>query len=169
MTIPFEPPRPGRLLFPFLVALALAAAPALAREFTGGAITVEQPWSRATPGNSKIAIGYLTIRNASDTPDRLTSITSDIAGRVLPHTMAVTGGVMQMRPMTAGLVVPAHGSVTLKPGADHLMFEDLKHPLKKGDVFPATLTFDKAGAIAVEFAIESIGAQSPSPTGTTGN
>ena len=159
-----KPPRPGRLLSPLLVALALTVAPALARDFTGGAITVEQPWSRATPGNSKVAIGYLTIRNASDTPDRLTAITSDVAGRVLPHTMAMKDGIMQMRPVTAGLVVPAHGAVTLKPGADHLMFEDLKHSLKKDDAFPAILTFEKAGAMPVEFTVEGIGARAPAST-----
>ncbi|HEX4768806.1 MAG TPA: copper chaperone PCu(A)C [Lichenihabitans sp.] len=167
MTLSFEPPRPGRPLSLFIIAVALTAAPALARDFTGGAITVEQPWSRATPGNSKVAIGYLTIRNASDTPDRLTAITSDIAGRALPHTMAMKDGVMQMRPVTAGLAVPAHGAVTLKPGADHLMFEDLKHPLTKGGTFPATLTFEKAGAVPVEFTIEGIGARAPAST--TGN
>ena len=160
MTLP-KPPRLGRLLFPLLIAPALTATPALARDFTGGAITVAQPWSRATPGNSKVAIGYLTIRNASDQPDRLAGITTDIAGRVLPHTMATEDGVMQMRPVTTGLVVPAHGSVTLKPGADHLMFEELKHPLKKGDVFPATLTFERAGAVPVEFEVEGIGARAP--------
>ena len=70
---------------------------------------------------------------------------------------------MQMRPLPA-LLLPPHAAVTLKPGADHLMLEDLARPLKPGERFTATLSFDKAGIVTVVFAVEGIGAQGPSDT-----
>jgi copper(I)-binding protein len=63
-----------------------------------------------------------------------------------------------MRELKDGLVIPAHGTVTLAPNGDHLMFTGLKQPLVKGAVAKATLTFEHAGAIPVEFAVQGFGA-----------
>src|SRR6476661_7508312 len=73
---------------------------ARAAEFKTGAITLEQPWSRATPGGARVASGYLTIENSSDRGDRLVSVKADIAGRTEIHQMSMTDGVMQMRQLT---------------------------------------------------------------------
>jgi copper(I)-binding protein len=43
------------------------------------------------------------------------------------------------------------------------MFTDLKGPLKEGDEFSGTLTFEKTGTIDVTFEVEGIGATSPTP------
>ena len=37
------------------------------------------------------------------------------------------------------------------------MFEDLKHPLKSGERFDATLVFEKAGQMKVSFEVRGIG------------
>ena len=47
--------------------------------------------------------------------------------------------------------------VALKAGGYHLMFIDLKRQPKKGETFPATLTFEKAGPVTVDFAVEGLG------------
>ena len=157
----------GRLVLPVLATtltgLAGFATPVAAAgpSFTAGAVTVEQPWSRATPHGAAVAVGYLTIRNSGDAPDRLVSASSDIAGRVGPHSMVMTNGVMQMRPLPQGIAIPPHGSAVLAPNGDHLMFEALKRPLRAEEQFPATLTFEKAGAVPVTFRVESMGARSP--------
>ena len=156
-----------RLVVPLLAATLTAlvgyAAPVAAAgpTFTSGAVAVEQPWSRATPHGADMAVGYLTIRNTGDAPDRLVSATSDIAGRVGPHSMVMADGIMRMRPLPDGIAIPPHGSVVLAPNGDHLMFEALKRPLRAEDTFPATLIFEKAGAVPVTFMVESIGAKSP--------
>lgn len=124
-------------------------------------IAVERPWSRATPGGAKVAAGYLTIVNTGSSADRLVSVTSDISDRGEVHEMAVKDGVMTMRPIDGGVAVPAGGSVTLKPGSYHLMFQDLKHPLKQGERFDATLTFEKAGPLKATFEVQGIGATAP--------
>lgn len=150
--------RPAALLAMLAAAAPASAAPAA---FKAGDITVEQPWSRATPGGSTVAVGYMTIRNAGATPDRLLSATAAVAGRTGPHSMAMAGGVMQMRALPGGIVVPAHGTAALAPNGDHLMLEELKRPLKAGERFAGTLVFEHAGPIPVTFTVESIGARAP--------
>jgi copper(I)-binding protein len=42
-----------------------------------------------------------------------------------------------------------------------LMFLELKHPLEPGKTVEATLQFEKAGTVKVEFLIAAIGAPAP--------
>ena len=140
---------------------ALAAQHAAAAEFRAGDISIEAPWSRATPGGAKVAAGYLTIKNSGATPDRLVSATADIAERAEVHEMSMTDGMMKMRQVTDGVAVPAGGSVALAPQGYHLMFLGLKTPLKEGETFAGTLAFEKAGTVAVMFEVRGIGAAAP--------
>ena len=73
--------------------------------------------------------------------------------------MAVIDGVMKMRPLDKGIEIPAGGKLELKPGSYHVMFIGLKKPLVKGDVIKGSLTFEKAGKVAVEFNVEEMGAK----------
>jgi periplasmic copper chaperone A len=147
-----------------LVAAASSVLPnfaALSKDFATGAITIQRPWSRATPGGAKVASGYFTIKNAGDAPDRLLSVTTEIASHSGIHQMSMSDGMMQMRELTDGLAIPAQGSLTLEPASYHLMFEDLKRPLKEGETFSGTLTFEKAGTVSVTFDVRGLGASSP--------
>jgi len=145
--------------FTLALALALSAAPALAQEFKAGDIVIEKPWARATPKGAEVGAGYLTILNKGGAPDRLTGGAADFA-TVEIHEMKSENGVMQMRELTGGLDIPAHGSVGLAPGGYHLMFTHLAHPLNKGDSVKATLNFEHAGSVEVEFKVVGVGASS---------
>jgi hypothetical protein len=144
----------------FALAFALdvsASAPVLAQEFKAGDIVVEKPWARATPKGAEVASGYVTIQNKGGAPDRLTGGAADFA-TVEIHQMKSENGVSQMRELKDGLDIPAHGSVGLSPGSYHLMFTHLTHPLTKGESVKATLNFEHAGPIEVEFNVMGIGA-----------
>jgi periplasmic copper chaperone A len=149
-------------LFTLALALSISAAPAAAQEFKAGDIVIEKPWARATPKGVQVGGGYLTIRNNGAAPDRLTGGSADFAA-VEVHQSTSENGVSQMRELKDGLAIPAHGSVTFAPGGYHLMFTHLKHPLTKGESVKATLTFEHAGPVEVEFGVVGIGA-----TGTGG-
>ncbi len=142
------------------LALGLSAAPALAQEIKAGDLTIEKPWARATPKGAEVGAGYLEIRNDGAAPDRLTGGSADFAG-VEIHEMSMEGGVMKMRELKDGLEIPAHGSVKLAPNGYHIMFTGLKRPLVKGESVKATLTFEHAGAVAVDFAVQGVGAAGP--------
>jgi len=115
-------------------------------------IEIEKPWSRATAPGAKIAAGYVMIRNKSATPDRLVGASSPLAGRMETHLTVKDGEIMRMREVK-GYEIPAKGSFELKPGGAHLMFVDVKRPFKEGDKIPATLRFEKAGEIKLEFLV----------------
>lgn len=125
-----------------------------------GDLIVAAPWTRATPGGAKIAGGYLKITNNGKSADRLLSATSAGADRVEIHEMSMTDGVMKMRPLTDGLTIKPGETVELKPGGFHIMFMDIKQPLKQGDKLKATLTFEKAGKLDVTFDVNAMGATS---------
>ncbi|MGE0283540.1 MAG: copper chaperone PCu(A)C [Rhizobiaceae bacterium] len=148
----------GRTL---LIASALAGAvvaPATAHEFKAGELQIKHPWSRATVPAAKVGGGYFTVVNPTDAPDRLISATVEVAQKVEIHQMDMKDGVMTMRAVDGGLDVPAKGELALQPGKEgggyHLMFMGLKKPLVEGEKIPGTLTFEKAGTVSVEFAVE---------------
>ena len=144
------------------LAIMLAGAQSvLAHEFKVGDIEIGHPWSRATPAGAKVAGGYFTITNNGSAPDRLLSISSDISDKAELHEMGVKDGVMTMRPVVGGLEIPAGGKVVLGPGSYHVMFMDLKQPPKQGEMFAATLTFEKAGTVTIKFAVQALGSTAP--------
>jgi copper(I)-binding protein len=142
-------------------ALILSTAGALAATFKSDSILVEDPWSRATPGGAKVGAGFLTIKNEGKTEDRLISATSPIAARAEIHETKMENDMMTMRPVSGGIAIPPGGSVALAPQGYHLMFADLAAPLKEGERFKATLTFEHAGAVEVTFDIKPLGAPAP--------
>ncbi len=140
-------------------ALLLAAPTAVvAHEYEVGDLRIDHPWTRASPGIARIAGGYLTVANRGAAADRLVSVSAEIAGRTEIHEMAMAGGVMTMRQIPGGLAIPAGGELALQPGGLHLMFMDLRQPLKEGERFDATLTFETAGSVIVTFVVEAIAA-----------
>ena len=123
-------------------------------------LEVTNAWARATPGKAENGAAYVTIE--SPTADRLVSASSPVAKKAELHTMSMQGMVMKMRPI-AGLDVPPGQSLTLKPGGEHIMLMGLNGPLRQGQSFPLTLTFEKAGTRTVTVAVEKPGAAGPAP------
>jgi copper(I)-binding protein len=158
----------GRPAVRFMLVGFLAAGlahPANAHDFKTGKLIIDHPWARATPPGAEVAGGYLAIENAGEEADRLVSATAEVAGRVEIHEMNVVDGVMKMRPLPGGVEIPAGGAVELKPGSYHLMLMDLARPLKEGEAFAGTLTFEKGGSVKVTYAVGPIGSSAP-PEGT---
>jgi len=139
----------------FFVICLLIANGAIAQT---GQLEIEAPWARATPGQAQNGAVYLTI--VSPTTDRLTAASSPVAEKVELHTMSMEGGVMSMRPLTA-IDIPAGQAVTLSPGGTHMMLLGLTQPLREGQSFPLTLSFDHAGPRQVTVVIEKAGAMGP--------
>jgi len=144
-----------------LAAAQFAAAGAVGADYDVGAIHIAQPWARATPKGASSGAGYMTVTNKGTTPDRLTCVSSDAAAKCQIHTMTMEGGVMKMRPVEGGLEIKPGETIMLKPSGLHVMFVDLKHPLEQGKMVEATLKFEKAGTVDVEFPIAAIGAAMP--------
>jgi copper(I)-binding protein len=147
------------LLRTLTAAALFLATPVLAHDFKTGSLQIDHPWSRATPKGASVGAGYLVIENRGSTADRFLSVivSPDIAGRTEIHEMAVTDGVMRMRPLPKGAELAPGKTVKFEPGGLHVMFMELKRPLEKGQRIKATLVFEKADKIDVEFVVEAMG------------
>ncbi len=126
--------------------------------FRAGALTVEAPWTRATPGGAKVAGGYMRITNAGSAPDRLLGGSIPGSGRSEVHESSEAGGVARMTPLEKGLEIRPGESVELKPGGHHLMLMDLTRALKEGEQVQGALVFEKAGSVPVTFTVRGLGA-----------
>src|SRR5215470_3229959 len=147
-----------------VVALFLAqvsVAPTFAADYDVGSIHISQPWSRATPKGAKAGAGYMTITNKGTTPDKVSCVSDDASAQCEIHSMTMEGGLMKMRPVEGGLEIKPGETVTLAPSGFHVMFRNLKQPLQQGKTVKATLKFDKAGSVDVEYPVMAIGATAP--------
>jgi copper(I)-binding protein len=133
-----------------LILLSLAFTASAAESST---LQFSNAWVRATPPNAQVAGAFLNIENTSTKPDRLISVSTDVASKVEIHEMKMDGEVMQMRQLSDGLNIPAKQIVTLKPGGIHLMLIAPKQPFAEGQKVAITLVFEKAGKRRLEFAV----------------
>jgi periplasmic copper chaperone A len=140
---------------------AFSIATATAHEYKVGSLEIGHPWTRATPKGATVGGGYAKITNKGQTADRLMAVSLTAAGKVEIHEMAMSGSMAQMRKLKNGLEIKPGATVELKPGSYHMMFMNLKQPLEKGQRIKGTLTFEKAGSIDVEFAVEEAGTTAP--------
>ncbi|MCP5159325.1 MAG: copper chaperone PCu(A)C [Gammaproteobacteria bacterium] len=122
-----------------------------------GNIKITHPWT--TPTGSSIAgrannPGYLTLKNRGHQPDKLLSVSADIATKIEFYASIGAGSTSKPRRVDA-LEVPAGKTVRLKPGASHLMLVDLQKPLDRGSHFPLVLKFEHSGTITVDMFVQS--------------
>ena len=75
------------------------------------AITFDDLRIRASHGGMKVTAGFVTITN-NGTDDGLLRISTDFAARSELHTMSMDNGVMKMRPLADGIIIPAGESIT---------------------------------------------------------
>ena len=149
------------LLLAGFVGLTLNAA--AAADYQVGPIKIADPWSRATPRGASVGAGYMTITNTGTTPDRLVGGSANVAATFEVHEMTMENNVMRMRSLTGGLDIKPGETVELKPGALHVMLVGLKKPLAAGDRVSATLVFEKAGKVEIQYEVRAMGAPASGP------
>jgi periplasmic copper chaperone A len=141
-----------------VVGILAVSSGAFAYDYKVGALEIDRPWSRAVPKGATVAAGYVTIKNTGAEPDRLTGGSTPVAGKFEVHEMSMDKGVMRMRPVPGGVEIKPGATVELKPQSFHIMMTGVKQPIEKGKPFKASLTFEKAGSVDVDFAVEAVGA-----------
>ena len=146
-------------------ALVIFAIPVEAHDYQIGSVHIERPWARATPKGAEVGGGYMKITNRGTTPDRLVGGSVAVAERMVIHAMTMDGNIMKMRALDQGLELKPGATVDLAPESLHLMFEGLREPLVQGQRIKGSLTFERAGTIEIEYAVEGMGAKSPPPEG----
>ena len=139
------------LLFSIILSALLLAFPAVAGDTIGGStdnaasdivISVHQAEIRATAGAMTATGGYARIENTGHQDVTLVSVDAGFATKSEIHTMIAEDGVMKMRRLEGGVVIPAHGEALLRSGGTHLMFIGLTGAMKPGSLQQIILHFD---------------------------
>jgi len=145
-------------LFTLILIAGLGLAfPAPAADVTVGTVTVSHPWARASAGMAKNGAAYLTIANHGTEADRLTKAATPAAHMAELHSSLMEGEIMTMRPVEALEITPGKPTM-LAPGGLHIMLMGLVKPLKEGETFPMTLTFETAGPVDITVMVKKLGA-----------
>ena len=118
-------------------------------------ITLRDAYMRVSGAMAKSGAAFMVIENTGAEADRLIAARSDVAAKVELHTHKQgADGVMQMVEVPEGFAIAAGGAHELARGGDHVMFLGLTRPLAQGDVVQVTLSFEKAGDVAVEIPVD---------------
>lgn len=132
---------------------AALAASLLATTALAGDIHIADAYARAS--NPRAGAAFMLIHNHGAEDDRLVAVSSDAAARVELHSHKDMGdGVMKMMHLEEGIALPAGGLHALLRGGDHVMFMGLTAPFVQGETVEVTLTFERAGEIAVEIPVD---------------
>ncbi len=141
----------------YLLAAALVAALSPQVGFADEAklndLTVIHPMAFETAKTARAGAGYMAISNDGDHDDRLIAVRADFP-RVMIHNTEEDDGIARMVHIDA-VDLPAGETVMLEPGGMHVMFMGLNgDPFEVGEEIPATLIFEKAGALDIVFKVE---------------
>ncbi|MBP6684525.1 MAG: copper chaperone PCu(A)C [Leucobacter sp.] len=123
--------------------------PTAASENGQAVVTAQDMWVKATdpdvkPGEAMSGV-FGVLENSGDTDLVITDLESDAAGIVELH--EVVDG--KMRKIEGDVTVPAGGSITLEPGANHIMLMDITKPLSPGEDVTVKLTFSDDSTLEI--------------------
>jgi copper(I)-binding protein len=138
-----------------LLAALLTLSPfAAANDYQVGELQIEHPWSRAMPPVAPTAAAYFVVHNQGLESDRLLSLETPVAAKAEMHEHVHADGVMKMQQVQS-VAIPAGAEVKFEPMGYHVMLFGLQQQAKEGERFPLTLTFEKAGKVEVEVAVQT--------------
>lgn len=145
-----------RLVLALALTLA-AAAPAAAKwqpkpkpsRMTEVPVSVTDAWIREAPPGAAAMAAYMLVVNPTKKGLSLTGVTSPAFEEVQMHVSEVKDGMAHMKQVPGFSLGPGQ-KLVFKPGGNHLMLMHPKKPLKKGDVVPLVLQFDKAGVRSLQ-------------------
>jgi copper(I)-binding protein len=137
-----------------LLAAIFLSGPALAHGLTVGDLEIIHPHIPQPAASAKAAGGFMAITNNGTETERLIGVESDIAMKSETHESKVdASGVGTMTHVDA-IEIPPGETVNLEHGGYHVMFMGLKGTLTEGEMHKATLIFERAGRIEIEFMID---------------
>ena len=142
-------------VFAVCAAILLAtSAHAEAHGVTAGDLEIIHPHILAPAVSAKSAAGYMGIANEGASNDRLLGIVVATVQRSELHTTEHSAdGVARMMHVEA-IDIPAGETVSLERGGMHIMLMGLTEPMIEGRMVPATLIFEHAGRVEVEFSVD---------------
>jgi len=113
------------------------------------AILVENAWVREAPPGAQMMSAYMTLKNTGPDDIVLASVESPAFTMVMLHKSVIVDGIARMSHQD-DLLIPAGGSVELKPGSFHLMMPAPGERLRSGDQVEFNLIFADGSTTRVQ-------------------
>lgn len=111
-------------------------------------LQISETWVKATDGTMTGVFGE--IKNDSGSAVTIEGATSSIAGKTELHETTEVNGASQMQVKEGGFEMAAGETMTLAPGADHIMLMMLKEPVKAGDTVTIDLKLSNGETVSFE-------------------
>ncbi len=144
-----------RSVFQTLLVLCLFTTTVTAEQ---ASVSVSDAWVREAPPTARVMAGYMILHNSANNTQSLVQVNSPQFDHVEIHDIVMQEGVARMVKQER-LVIPAAGSVELKPGSYHLMLMQPQRPLKAGDSVELILGFDQGKALTVQVPVKKGGTE----------
>ncbi len=108
-------------------------------------LTVTDGWIKAVSSGMTAAFG--TVSNPTSRRVRIIGASSPLSAAVQLHEVVMGDSGMVMQERRGGFVIPAGGTLDLKPGGNHLMLMNVKRAITPGTLIPLTLITSTGGLI----------------------
>jgi periplasmic copper chaperone A len=139
------------------LAMALLTSGAMAQDAMLKDLRIRQATASPSMPGAQAGGAVATLENKGLAADKLIGATTPKAERVEIHVMKMENNIMRMREVGPVEIKPGQTVVMGKshPEGLHMMLMGLKQPLKEGEKFPITLTFEKAGSVQLEMVVSA--------------
>ncbi|MCV3346363.1 copper chaperone PCu(A)C [Campylobacter lari] len=127
-----------------LLSLTILSTFAIANE-----VTINDPYVRQTPPNSKTTAFFLELKNNSDKDIKLIKAQSSLSDTTEIHDHIVENG-KKMMVQIPQITIKAKSSTELKPGGKHIMVLNLKENITPQTKANLTLYFDDNSTIELK-------------------
>ena len=112
-------------------------------------LQVKDAWAREAPPGAHMMAAYMTLNNTGSDDAVLRRVDSPAFSHVMLHKSEVVDGVARMIHQDE-IIIPAGGSVELKPGGLHLMMPAPEKRLVEGDRVDFVLTFSNDDTLRIQ-------------------
>lgn len=115
-------------------------------------LELQDAYAKAEKASGEMAMSAVfgTLNNASGAEITVVKATSDVASAVELHEVVMDGQARKMQPKPGGFLVPAGGSVELKPGGFHIMLMGLQRDIRPGDTVTVALELSTGSTLTVD-------------------
>ena len=117
-------------------------------------ITVENAYIRSSIPGTSITSSYMTIENKGEKTVTLLGASSKISSRIEIHQHSMSDGMMRKRKLDS-IDIKAKQRIVLQPSGLHLMFFDVKKPLKAQQKVALTLNFSNKPPVTIQVPVYS--------------
>ncbi len=117
---------------------------------------VSGAYIRTMPPGRNTTAGFLTITNHGTEDCKVIGASSPLSNRLEFHEHLHQDGMMRMRPVDGGVVLPAGETVTFKPGSLHIMLFNVEQKVVAGEVTQLQFNTDQCGSVEFSADVRSL-------------